>query len=808
MDRSSCTHASGRRARLRRALIGAGVVPLATALSTSLTSGAAAPTAHAASPDVVLSEVYGGGGNSGAPYANDFVELYNRGAAPLSLSGWSVQYASAAGTNYLVTGLSGTIAPGTRYLVRLAAGAGGGAQLPAPDATGTTNMSATSGKVALVTSTSELTCGGNCDTAAGVRDFLGYGSADDFETAPAPALSNTMSATRTDPALDTDNNGADFARVTPSPQSSAGGGGGSCGLIGTRIREIQGSGHISPRNGHQVSDVRGVVTADRSNGFWYQDPCPDTDVATSEGLFVFTSTAPSVAVGQEVSVSGSVSEFRPGGASSDNLTTTEITGPSVTILGARPVPAPTVVGTGGRVPPATVIDDDAAGSVETSGTFDPTTDGIDFYESLEGMRVQLGNPVAAGPRNSFGEVPVLGDGGANAAVRTARGGIVLRQGDPNPERVLLDDAALAGSTPSGVNTRDRFSAPAVGVLDYSFGNFKLQLTTAIGRVNGGLAKEGTLAPGAGQLSVATFNVENLDPTDPQTKFDGLAQTIVSNLAAPGIIAVEEVQDNDGPANTSVVDAAQTWNQLIAAIAAAGGPTYAFRQIDPVDDQDGGEPGGNIRVGFLFRTDIGLTFASGSPGGSTTAVGAVDSGTPGDRVGLTHNPGRINPTSAAFDTSRKPLVGKFSFGGRPLFVIANHWNSKGGDDALFGRFQPPRRTSETQRGQQAGQVADFTRQILAIDPQARVVVAGDLNDFEFSTAVQTLVGAGLTDLPATLPDEERYTYVFEGNSQVLDHILLSSSLASAPHGYDVVHVNAEFADQLSDHDPQVARLTLP
>ncbi|MGH3329569.1 MAG: endonuclease/exonuclease/phosphatase family protein [Streptomycetales bacterium] len=102
------------------------------------------------------------------------------------------------------------------------------------------------------------------------------------------------------------------------------------------------------------------------------------------------------------------------------------------------------------------------------------------------------------------------------------------------------------------------------------------------------------------------------------------------------------------------------------------------------------------------------------------------------------------------------------------------------------------------------MADFTRQILAIDPQARVVVAGDLNDFEYSAAVQTLVGAGLTDLPGTLPDGERYTYVFEGNSRVLDHILLSSSLASAAHGYDVVHVNAEFADQLSDHDPQVAR----
>ena len=102
------------------------------------------------SPDVLLSEVYGGGGNSGAPYLNDFVELYNRGASAVSLAGWSVQYASAAGTTYQVTALSGSIQPASRYLIKLGTGGGGnGVPLPTPDATGTTNMSATSGKVAL-----------------------------------------------------------------------------------------------------------------------------------------------------------------------------------------------------------------------------------------------------------------------------------------------------------------------------------------------------------------------------------------------------------------------------------------------------------------------------------------------------------------------------------------------------------------------------------------------------------------------------------------------------------------------------------
>ncbi|MBK6432040.1 hypothetical protein [Candidatus Amarolinea dominans] len=119
-------------------------------------------------------------------------------------------------------------------------------------------------------------------------------------------------------------------------------------------------------------------------------------------------------------------------------------------------------------------------------------------------------------------------------------------------------------------------------------------------VSGGLTPESTtITRTDDQITLATFNVENLDPTDPPAKFAALANQIVTNLAAPDILAVEEVQDSDGPANTSVVEASVTWGLLISAIQTAGGPTYDFRNVDPVDDQDGGEPGGNIRVGFLF-----------------------------------------------------------------------------------------------------------------------------------------------------------------------------------------------------------------
>jgi predicted extracellular nuclease len=178
--------------------------------------------------------------------------------------------------------------------------------------------------------------------------------------------------------------------------------------------------------------------------------------------------------------------------------------------------------------------------------------------------------------------------------------------------------------------------------------------------------------------------------------------------------------------------------------------------------------------------------------------------------LSASPGRIDPTNSAWSASRKPLVGEFTYNGRKLFLIANHFNSKGGDDPLFGHAQPPVRSSEIQRHQQAVLVNGFVKNILAVDANASVVVLGDLNDFQFSDTLALLKdGNVLNDLIDTLPANEQYSYVFEGNSQVLDHTLVSNSLATyALPVLDVVHANAEFAVQTSDHDPDVVRLTIP
>ena len=199
----------------RRAL-----VALVVALVVVTPTVAPTPVRAAPSPDVVISQVYGGGGNSGAFYANDFIELYNRGGTTVDLTGWSVQYAAAGGTTWNATALDGQIPPGRYYLVQQAAGTGGGTPLPDPDATGSTNVGSTQGKVALVTTASPLTCGADCDAATGVRDFVGYGAANDFETAPTRNTTNSSAAIRNGGgSIDTDNNSADFTIDAPTPRN-------------------------------------------------------------------------------------------------------------------------------------------------------------------------------------------------------------------------------------------------------------------------------------------------------------------------------------------------------------------------------------------------------------------------------------------------------------------------------------------------------------------------------------------------------------------------------------------------------------
>jgi len=204
---------------MRRTLL---FVPLLLAAGLLL----AAPFAQSASSSVVVAELYAGGGNSGATYANDYVTLFNRGSTAIDLSGWTLQYASAASTSWQSTALSGSVPPGRSYLVQLASGGTAGAALPAADATGTTNLANAGGKVALVRDATALSCGasaGSCAGSSSIADLVGYGSAADYEgTGAAAAPSNTTALARANGGcIDSDDNAADFATAPPAPRNSS-----------------------------------------------------------------------------------------------------------------------------------------------------------------------------------------------------------------------------------------------------------------------------------------------------------------------------------------------------------------------------------------------------------------------------------------------------------------------------------------------------------------------------------------------------------------------------------------------------------
>ncbi|MFF2127734.1 endonuclease/exonuclease/phosphatase family protein [Streptomyces olivochromogenes] len=569
------------------------------------------------------------------------------------------------------------------------------------------------------------------------------------------------------------------------------------------IHDIQGTTRTSPYAGQKVTDVAGIVTALRtygsSRGFWIQDPTPDTDPATSEGVFVFTSSTPKVAVGDSVTVTGTVSEYVPGGASSGNQSLTEITKPTITVLSSgNAVPAPTVVNS--RSVPAAYApagDTAASGSINAL-TLQPTKYALDYYESLEGMNVQVADTRVVTATDPYSELWVTVKPHENV---TRRGGTIYgAYTSQNTGRLQIQSLGSTADFPVA-NVGDKLAGTTAGPLDYNqFGGYTLVASQLGTLEKGDLKRETTRKQSRGELAVATYNVENLDPGD--GTFAAHAAAIVNNLQSPDIVSLEEIQDNNGATDDGTVAADQTVTKLIDAIVAAGGPKYDWRSIDPVNDKDGGEPGGNIRQVFLFNPER-VSFTDRAGGDSTTPVGVTKVH---GKAQLTASPGRIDPANTAWTSSRKPLAGEFVFRGKTVFVIANHLNSKGGDQGLTAQYQPPARSSETQRHLQATAVNSFVTEILKAQKNADVLALGDMNDFEFSDTTKILEGDGeLWSAIKSLPKSERYTYDYQGNQQVLDQILVSPSIRKGcDFDYDSVHVNSEFSDQISDHDPQVLR----
>ncbi|MEM1366923.1 MAG: esterase-like activity of phytase family protein [Cyanobacteria bacterium P01_H01_bin.15] len=575
--------------------------------------------------------------------------------------------------------------------------------------------------------------------------------------------------------------------------------------VTTPIYAIQGADQTSPLVSVTLSDLpeeglisgpevitSGIVTAVDSNGFFLQDPSGDGDGTTSDGIFVFTGSTPTVTVGDDIRITATIAEFFPGGTGTRNLPTTQLSSVSdITIRSSgNDLPAPTVIGQGGVVPPSEIIDDDSFSE------FDPTLDGADFLEAFEGMLVTLEDAVAVAPTNRFGEIFAVANLGADATGLSERGTLTISPDDFNPEKIQIDaDSTISPSDVPQVDVGAELG-DVTGVLGYNFGNFEIIPTEEFTPTSTGIVTPEVteLAGSDTELSVASYNVLNLDPGDGD-QFTALADQIVNNLVSPDIIGLQEIQDNSGSTDDGTTAADVTLQTLVDVIAAAGGPTYAFIDNPFVgDDTNGGQPVGNIRNAFLYnpeRVDVDLD--------SLTAI--TD---PLDQQAYPDNP---------FFDSRLPLAATFSFNGDDITIVNNHFSSKGGSAAIIGTEQPFEELQEDpnvngsldERQDQAAAVNEFVADILASDAAANVVVLGDLNEFEFVSPVLTLE-ENLTNLTNTLPEDERYTFIFQGNSQTLDHILVSEALLPTA-SFDQVHVNSEFADQASDHDPVVATFEL-
>ncbi len=824
---------------------------------------------------LVISQMYGGGGNTGAPYTNDFLELYNPTANTISLSGLSIQYAAAtsAAWNSVPFPSNASVAPGQFYLVQAAAGTTV-TNKPLPvtadfviTANGSTgnqlNFSATAGKVAIVNGTAALTVA--CPAATAYVDLIGFGStANCFEgTGPAPAPSNTTADLRTAVNTDLVNNALDFTAAAPSPRNS---GSPSVPVTPTAIsiHAIQGvksttASTVSPYAGQQVTTT-GVVTSILSNAFFIQsrDADADSNALTPEGIEVFTSTAPSaatVALGNYVSVTGTVQTYPATTAS--HTPATEITSPTVTLISA---------GTAANLPTPITL---------TMSNLTPTG-GLYQLTPYEGMRVSIGSLTAvSGTTGSISSANEAAEKATSTGyffaviTGTARPfrepGIDLRDPavpnlsanvatfDDNPERILVD-TDLSGGTSIELSTGAVLSN-VTGVLDFTFSSdtyydpSRLILDASYNRSNvvAGMTVQPVPLPAANEFVVASYNVERFynpaqTPSDDLyyvpagvTGYNGntgttsTGQTYTSSavdvtpaaftqrlqkfslavrnvLNLPDIITLEEVE------NQSVA------NAMAAQVNTDAGVPNLYTAYSTDNSAYFTQDGTGISVGFLVKNTVNAL--------KVTQFGQNESFTPSTST----NPITLNDRPWLVLNAGLKRAGAKDY---PVTVIANHMKALSGINST---------TSTSTRQKKELQAEDIAKYIQTLQAAGQHVISGgDFNAFEFSDGytdtlgtytnvnvlpasqvvqpgVAGLVTPSLVDLALLLPANQRYSYQEDGSAQILDHMVVTSDLASAGAHLVYSHMNADFPATAyndattparnSDHDVAVGYFVLP
>ncbi|KAJ5677239.1 endonuclease/exonuclease/phosphatase family protein [Penicillium maclennaniae] len=552
------------------------------------------------------------------------------------------------------------------------------------------------------------------------------------------------------------------------------------------ISEINGNRYLSAYADQTVTNIQGLVTAKSTAGFYLRSTAPDHDDATSESIYVYGSAgARNVSVGDIITLSGKVAEYR---SSPSYVYQTELTSASaITVISSGNEVVPLVLGKGGkgsRTPPTkqfSALDGGDVLSVPNNVSLisrenpklNPGKFGMDFWESLSGELVRMENVRAIAKPNTYGDTWVLGDWKVSG--ENERGGLTMTNKDSNPEAVLVG-SPLDGSK----NPKDTKLGDAIGDIT------------------------GIITAAYGALTFGVYNVNNLAPSS--KTLPKIAQHIVQYLKSPTLVFLQEIQDDDGPTNDGVVSANKTLSTLVQAITNQGGANYSFIDIDPINKQDGGQPGGNIRVSYLYDPSV-IRLRNANPGSNTDANEVLAG------PELKYNPGLIDPSNDAWHDSRKPLAAAWETldGKNKFFTVNVHFMSKGGGSSIEGDARPPVNGGVATREAQAKLVADFTSSILAQDHKAKIIASGDFNEFTFAQPLETFLHeSGLKDLEevANIKPTERYTYLFDMNCQQLDHMFVSSELAKKAK-MQHLHINTwvSYDDQASDHDPTVALLNV-
>ncbi len=575
---------------------------------------------------------------------------------------------------------------------------------------------------------------------------------------------------------------------------------------GITISEIQGTNHRSSYEGKMVEKVSGVVTglikSKYQNGFFMQSLNSDKDDRTAEGIYIENKTNIEVATGNVVKVSGVVKEISFNKPKDGDLTITSIEANSIEVTQKEGIKVEAILLDSTKIP--SVV------HTGTVGELDINKNAMDLFESYEGMLVKVKTPTVVGANEKYGEVYIIENDGEHTKNRTENGGARYTYGDEQTRTFIVEGKVVPFTkhkkfinpqfTP---NPGDKFKGDIEGIMAFNYGGYKIFNTTDLPELEDRATKRevNAIVPNEDKLSIVSYNVENFTVADGQERIKGLSDQIINLLKLPDIVGLIEVGDDDGSKDSDVLKSDKTLQAIVDQIKKDSGVEYGYLYIAPEAGKDGGWPAMHIRNAFIYKKDR-VTLPYINEGASN-----IDTEIKGNQ--LTFNPGRLGTNNPNFDEVRKTLVGHFNFKGKDVFVLANHLKSKRSDSKVYSSIRPVVRKSEDVRIPEGEFIGAFLKELTQKFPDAVVVSLGDMNDFEFSPTMQAMKTDAMVNAIELLPENERHSYVYKGNSQVLDNLLVNKKYAKNMY-VNIVNVNAEFFEnqgRISDHDPVYVQIDM-